>query len=58
MPISDIMIIEGSPGIKGNDDVEFNLPPQLKQVNYRLGRTVKNRLLCYKNRNSLNHIIR
>ena len=47
-PIQDIEIIQGTPGAKGPDDVEFNLLPNSKQVNYRLGKTVKNRLLCYK----------
>jgi len=36
------------PGNKGLDDIEFNLPPHLKQVNYRLGKVTKNRLLCYR----------
>lgn len=50
MPISDVLIIEGQQGSKNQDDMEFNLPPYLKQVNYKLGKTVKNRLLCYKYR--------
>ena len=30
LPISDIMMVEGTPGMKGQDDVEFNLPSSLK----------------------------
>lgn len=53
LPIADIEIVQGTPGMKGAagtiaDDVEFNLPQNLKQVNYRLGKATKNRLLCYK----------
>lgn len=35
------------------DDVEFNLPPNSKQVNYRLGSANKNRLLIFKPRQFL-----
>jgi len=38
----------GVSGAKGPDDIEFNLHPSLKEINYKLGKNVKNRLLCYK----------
>ena len=47
LPLNDIQVIEGVPGNK-SDDVEFNLPANMKQVNYRLGKGTKNRLLCFK----------
>jgi hypothetical protein len=44
-----VEIVEGVPGMNGGpEDVEFNLPLNMKQVNYRLGKGAKNRLLCFK----------
>ena len=49
LPIQDVEIVQGVPGLKG-EDVEFNLPQNMKQVNYRLGKAAKNRFLCFKYR--------
>jgi hypothetical protein len=33
---------------EGKDDLVFDVPKPLKHLKYQIGKTVKNRLLCYK----------